>query len=805
MLSCPREGTLLLLGTDALGEGTYTAIEEHVEGCPECKAVLERLAHRRRDPKVVVPAPEPWPRIPGFEIQSELGRGGMGVVYLAIETGLDRPVALKVLPEAAGPEASAGPRRRWLREARAVSRVRHPNVVPLYDYGEADGWFFLVLEYVPGGTLKKRLTEPFPPRVAAGLMQTIARAVGYIHGRGLLHLDLKPSNILLDCEENGPWDRVTPRISDFGLALPNGGAGASETSLAGIRGTPSYMAPEQAPTSRAGVGAAADIHALGAILYELLTARPPFLGTSTLETLDQVRGQNPVPPRRLNPKLPRDLETIALKCLEKNPSRRYASAGALADDLRRWLDGKPISARPVSPIEHAWRWCRRQPVIAALAATLILTLFGSVLGLLGLLRSSETIRSRSEANYQVAARSLDELLTIFLDDDNKYRNCMSDGYLRSKAMETARSQEIELSRRYPPDIRGLRRLALIDEFLACHHAFHGKLDEALSLREESIGCWESCLALAPDDVETRRRLIGAVGSLVIHTAQGNDRVYDRWNARAIEMVKQLRVPHEVHVDEVFKLTCCHRHHANSLLSRGKSDRARKELEDDLNLVRSVPVAETAFAAIVLSEALTLAALGQWSGELTVPRSPVQWQLPSVEINDLELSLAELTASRIGWPPWIDRSTSLISNDLPLDAWVDRVISAIQSDATKFDLDRTRIPAIAWLMRRHCASTLAWHRRVGKLDDEHRLVDRLVALARRLTQSYPDQAATSMLLSEGYVQRAKIAYRVDDAAVIGWERQALDAANHAVTLEPENVEAHSLLENRRARLSKLASE
>jgi hypothetical protein len=207
----------------------------------------------------------------------------------------------------------------------------------------------------------------------------------------------------------------------------------------------------------------------------------------------------------------------------------------------------------------------------------------------------------------------------------------------------------------------------------------------------------------------------------------------------------------------------------------------------------------------LSEALTLAALGQWSGELPPPRSPVQSQLPSVAIYDLELSLAELTARRIGWLPSIDRSTSLIPKDLSTEAWVDRVIDAIQSDATKFDLDRTRIPVIAWLMREHCVSTLAWHRRVGKLDDDHRLVDQSLALARRLTQSYPDQAAASMLLSEGYVQRAKIAYHADDEPVIGWERQALDAAIHAATLEPENVEAHSLVKNRRARLSKLASE
>ncbi len=240
-----------------------------------------------------------------------------------------------------------------------------------------------MLEFVPGGSLKERLAGPVPPRAAAELMKPVADAISAVHEAGLLHLDLKPSNILLDSAPDATWKDASPKVADFGMARPLANLDASSTSLAGPWGTPSYMAPEQAAASRAGIGAATDIHALGAILYELLTGRPPFQGTSTLETLDQVRGQNPVPPRRLNPKIPRDLETIALKCLEKNPSRRYASAEALADDLNRFLEGRPIKARPVSPIEHAWRWCRRQPVIAALAATLFLTVIGSFLGIIG--------------------------------------------------------------------------------------------------------------------------------------------------------------------------------------------------------------------------------------------------------------------------------------------------------------------------------------------------------------------------------------------------------------------------------------
>jgi eukaryotic-like serine/threonine-protein kinase len=807
MSSCPGEETLRLLGADVLGAETYVAIEQHVEGCPQCKAVLERLADRRSDPTVVLPGADQLPCIPGFEIQSELGRGAMGVVYLAIETGLDRLVALKILPGALEVDANSNARRHWLREARAVSSVRHPNVVPLYDYGEVHGSFYLVLEYVPGGSLKQRLAEPRPPRTVAGLMETIARAVGYVHEHGLFHLDLKPSNILLDGEVDAPWDRVTPRISDFGLALPNDGAGSSDTSLAGIRGTPSYMAPEQAAASRAGVGAAADIHALGAILYELLTGRPPFQGTSTLETLDQVRGQNPVPLRRLNPKLPRDLETIALKCLEKNPSRRYASAEVLAGDLRRWLDGRPIQARPVSPIEHAWRWCRRQRVIAALAATLFLTVIGSFVGLWSLLRRSETLRSRSEANYQVASRSMDDLLNIYSDlmnIHNSYTYHGHDKYQLWKAMESAHSQEIELSKRYPLDIRCLKRLVLIENCLATFCFNNGKQDEAGSLIENTIDCLETCLTLAPDDPKLHRWLPGQTARMLQLIGSNNDHLYQRWNARAIATLQRLKSPHDVHVRGIYLLSRCHRLHADDLLLRGESDRARNELEQDLNVVRSVSVPETAFFAIVLSEALTLAQLGQRSGEFALSQSPIHSLPANFPIKELELDLAELAARRIGWLPSIGKSPWLVVEDPPTDASTDRIISSMQSDVTKFGLDRIRIPTIGWRMWHHFGITLGRQRKAGKLGDAHRIVAQVLALAERLTQLYPDQAAAYMLLSEGYVQRAKMAYQVDGEPVIGWERKALEAAIQAAARESENEEAHGLVKDRRARLDRLAS-
>jgi serine/threonine protein kinase len=245
-----------------------------------------------------------------------------------------------------------------MREARAVSSLRHPGVVPLYDYGEANGWFFLVVEYIPGGSLAARLTEPLPPRIAAALVESIARAVAYLHHQGLLHLDLKPSNILLDGEPGASWDRAIPRVTDFGLAHfydPD----ASATSMAGLRGPASFMAPEQVEAVRDRLGPATDVYSLGAVLYYVITGRPPFAPSSAFETLEQIRHQEPVPPRRRYSAIPRDLEAICLKCLEKDPARRYSSAVALADDLRRFQSGEPVLARPISWAGRLWRWCLR--------------------------------------------------------------------------------------------------------------------------------------------------------------------------------------------------------------------------------------------------------------------------------------------------------------------------------------------------------------------------------------------------------------------------------------------------------------
>lgn len=334
-------------------------------------------------------------QVPGYEILAELGRGGMGVVYKARHLGLNRLVALKMI--LAGAHAGAAELARFRAEAEAVAQLEHPNIVQVHEIGTHGGISFLSLEFVGGGTLVQKLAgAPQKPDEAAAVVEALARAMHFAHERGIIHRDLKPANVLLATRESrvGSWQPAedtgqaipssrnpkpefrSPKITDFGLAKRvEGKSGLTQTGA--IMGTPSYMAPEQA--SGGEVGPAVDVYALGAILYEMLTGRPPFQGPTAIDTIQQVLHREPVPPAQLQPNVPRDLETICLKCLHKDTARRYASAEALAEDLRRFRADEPILARRIGRAERAWRWCRRNPFLAtasAVAAVALLAVVG---------------------------------------------------------------------------------------------------------------------------------------------------------------------------------------------------------------------------------------------------------------------------------------------------------------------------------------------------------------------------------------------------------------------------------------------
>jgi WD40 repeat protein len=353
--------------------------------------------------------------VPGYEILGELGRGGMGVVYKARQTSLKRLVALKMVLAGghAGPEELA----RFRSEAEAVARLQHPNVVQIYEVGEHDGRPYFSLEFMDGGSLAGQLAgRPQPPAEAAQLVETLARAMHHCHQAGIVHRDLKPANVLLrrknqeprtknqeadaDSLDLGSWF-FEPKVSDFGLAKQLE-SDLGRTRTGAVLGTPAYMAPEQAAGKVREVGPAADVYALGAILYELLTGQPPFRGVGFVEILEQVRSREPAPPSRLRPGVPRDLETVCLKCLQKEPGRRYGSALALAQDLERFRLGEAILARPEGPVGKLWRKVRRNAVVSAavLVVVLALAVAGAVFLLTGEAREEARVDRLVTEAYQ---------------------------------------------------------------------------------------------------------------------------------------------------------------------------------------------------------------------------------------------------------------------------------------------------------------------------------------------------------------------------------------------------------------------
>jgi eukaryotic-like serine/threonine-protein kinase len=321
--------------------------------------------------------------IPGYELLSELGRGGMGVVYKARQRNLNRLVALKMI--LAGGHAAATERARFQTEAEAIARLQHPNIVQVHEVGDHEGKPYFSLEFCGGGSLERKLNgTPLPARAAAALVETLARAMHAAHTQQIIHRDLKPANVLL--LEDG-----TPKITDFGLAKKLDEAG--QTHAGAVMGTPSYMAPEQAGGQT--VGPLADVYALGAILYECLTGRPPFKAATALDTIMQVASDEPVPPSQLQSRTPRDLETICLKCLQKEPRKRYGSALELAADLRRFLNGEPIRARPVGRFERGVKWVKRQPALAGMLAVVVLLTVVSFAIFVGLWLNADHERRRA--------------------------------------------------------------------------------------------------------------------------------------------------------------------------------------------------------------------------------------------------------------------------------------------------------------------------------------------------------------------------------------------------------------------------
>lgn len=418
-------------------------------------AATEVLSGPRDGSSVEAPGPLQIRDFGDYEILRELARGGMGVVFLARQISLNRPVAVKMI--LAGQLADEADVRRFYTEAEAAANLDHPGIVPIHEVGQHQGQHYFSMGFVDGPSLAQRLVEgPIPPREAAGLMAQVAEAIAYAHRRGLIHRDIKPGNILLDRDG-------TPRLTDFGLVKKVEGDSAL-TASGQVMGTPSYMPPEQAGGQGAAAGPAADVYAIGATLYALATGRPPFQAATPTDTILQVIHQEPVPPRRLNPGIPRDLETICLKCLEKDPARRYATAEALVGELRRFLDGKPILARPVSLLERAWRWSRRNRLAAALITVVAMLTAAGAATITGLWLRAEHSRQEAVAAEGRTGLALAQAVAAGERADRARAEAVAAGRRAEASAATARqavNNYLDRITEYPqlkrPGLLGLRR------------------------------------------------------------------------------------------------------------------------------------------------------------------------------------------------------------------------------------------------------------------------------------------------------------------------------------------------------------
>jgi len=488
-LGCPSEEDhrAFLLGD--LADAEADAIGQHLENCPTCEErsqrfdeaadpVVSALRHAiplastlsigvgtNKPPGHSAIVGDKAAYIAGHEILGEVGRGGMGVVFKARQVRLNRLVALKMI--LSGPFANPEELVRFQVEGETLAKLTHPSIVQIFEIGQADGRPFFTMEWVEGGTLADRLSDnpydttlvggkreeeklatstagtPFPPDAAALLVEQLARAVQYAHENGVVHRDLKPANILLAASTANP-EVLNPKVTDFGLAKPTWGV-TNLTATGVVVGTPGYMAPEQARGDRL-VGPAADVYSLGAILYELLTSRPPFPlpgpGRNTpMEVIGQVLDREPASPRRLNPVLPRDLSTICLKCLEKNPAARYASARDLADDLRRYQNGESVRAHPSGELRRVWKWAKRRPVIAgllvAVAASLLLgAIVSTYFGIKARSSEIEAVKAQSVAVENASAADVARL------DAERSRNASQRELARSDFQEGRRLAEL---------------------------------------------------------------------------------------------------------------------------------------------------------------------------------------------------------------------------------------------------------------------------------------------------------------------------------------------------------------------------
>ncbi|HVX12980.1 MAG TPA: protein kinase [Pirellulales bacterium] len=600
----PDTATLAAFASGRLPEGELERIAGHLSDCASCRDYVEQVPGDALGALLRGTASGKPSRLrlqSGYEIIEVVGRGGMGVVYRARQLDLDRTVAFKQIEGDVSSEDLA----RFRAEASAMARLQHPNIVQVYDVGEQDEQPYIACEFLPAGGLDRYLSgQPLPVKAACRLVATLARAVHAAHEQSVVHRDLKPSNVLLVVpaepglgpEDERFWQLITPKIADFGLAKfldrdrdrDNG-----YTRTGALLGTPAYMAPEQTGGPADAVGPRTDVYALGVILYETLTGRRPFQGSTVVETLDLVRTAEAVPLRRIRQNVPRDVQTICLKCLEKEPVRRYATAAELADDLDRWLAGEPIRGRPVPPVERCGKWLRRRPAWAALIVLAILTVASAAAGTfwhIRRLRAEVARANKSEADAMLNFRDGYETLDQIIRE-------MANTSARSPAWRELNDRILAKSLEYcygalkgadeaNPDVQLAKGMLL--SYAGSVHVIQAHNDQALDDLRRSRERLEPLYDRQPDNLEVRYHLASCYLWLGLATyGTGNVAEAEQLYRRAIELETELLASGAKFARLKYRLAKSHDALARLLQHENRNQLAVEEYEVVLALRREI--------------------------------------------------------------------------------------------------------------------------------------------------------------------------------------------------------------------------
>jgi serine/threonine protein kinase len=548
--------------------------------------------------------------IVGYEILNVLGRGGMGIVYKARDQNLGRIVAIKTIAE--GQYATSDQRERFQSEAHAVARLRHPNIIAIYAVGEQENRPYLSLEFAEGGSLAQRLADkPMAPREAAAQVEVLARAVHAAHQAGVVHRDLKPSNVLLTADG-------VPKVSDFGLAklLDND----SGRTLSGqVMGTPSYIAPEQAEGHSKQVGPAADTYAMGAILYHALTGRPPFLGESAIETLKLVTSTEVVAPRRLRPDVPRDLDTICLKCLEKTPGKRYATALDLAEDLGRFQRGEPILPRRIGPIRRFSKWTKRHPWQTASAAIGLIAV-SAIIGLTyrhNVQLSAEVKRTAAKAaeasrNYQEARNAIQAMLTKL--NDRRLAGSPRLIELRRDLQEDALAfynQILVQNDSNDPIVRADTARALLLKYALQHALGHG--DQAENSVRRAVRLVEGLRSEQPDDIGYMVLQVDCLVKFAACLGDLNQRKQIiNIGRQSVELAERVAKATPDDVGRQADLAMCHNNLGNSFLVSKNASEAMVHYQEATKIRRSIDRSKLPAVTLTLAQSLMNEGVVLWS-------------------------------------------------------------------------------------------------------------------------------------------------------------------------------------------------